>query len=77
MQGDELNLEELILRGKRHKNAYKVEIRGHKKPMLKFLSAIDNDSMLWHKRLGHASFSTINKLISKELVIELQKEKVS
>ena len=26
-------------------------------------------SWLWHKRLGHASFHLMNKLISKELVI--------
>ena len=27
--------------------------------------------MLWHKRLGHASLSLLNKLISKDLVVRL------
>nr|XP_016491415.1 PREDICTED: uncharacterized protein LOC107811077 [Nicotiana tabacum] len=35
---------------------------------LSFLKAIDDDAELWHKRLGHASFSLLNKLIQKEPV---------
>jgi len=35
------------------------------------LSALDNDVMLWHKRLGHVSHSLLNKLISKDLVVRL------
>jgi len=27
--------------------------------------------MLWHKRLGHASLSLLNKLVSKDLVVGL------
>lgn len=38
---------------------------------------MSNESIMWHKRLRHASFSTINKLISKELVLGLPKGKVS
>lgn len=38
---------------------YKVDIRRNEKPMLKCLSTISNDSILWHKRIVHASFSTI------------------
>ena len=32
------------------------------------LSVIEEDPLLWHKRLGHASFSLINTLRSKDLV---------
>ena len=35
------------------------------------LSALNNDVMLWHKRLGHASLSLLNKLVSKDLVVSL------
>ena len=35
------------------------------------LSALDDDVMLWHKRLGHASLSLLDKLVSKDLVVEL------
>lgn len=56
---------------------YKVDIRGLEKPLLKWLSGISDESNVCHKSLGHVSFSTINKLISKELVIGLPEGKIS
>lgn len=38
-----LALKKLVLRGKRHKDVYKVDTRGPKKVMLKCLSAKDDD----------------------------------
>jgi len=35
------------------------------------LSALNDDAILWHKRLGHASLSLLNKLVSKDLVVGL------
>ena len=35
------------------------------------LSALNDDVMLWHKKLGHASLSLLNKLVSKDLVVGL------
>jgi len=35
------------------------------------LSALDDNVTLLHKRLGHASFSLLNKLVSKDLVVRL------
>jgi len=35
------------------------------------LSALDEDVILWHKRLGHASLFLLNKLVSKDLVVGL------
>jgi len=32
---------------------------------------LDNDPLLWHKRLGHSSLSQLNKIVSKDLVIGL------
>ncbi|XP_070009568.1 uncharacterized protein [Nicotiana sylvestris] len=39
------------------------------------LNVLDNDPLLWHKRLGHASLSQLNKLVSKDLVIGLPNTK--
>ncbi|XP_019252767.1 PREDICTED: uncharacterized protein LOC109231564 [Nicotiana attenuata] len=39
------------------------------------LSAIDDDVELWHRRLGHASFSLLNKLVKKDLVRGLPKSR--
>lgn len=55
----------------------KVDINGPKQLDMKFLSAMSNKSSLWYKRLGYASFSTINKLISKKLFLGLPARKVS
>lgn len=54
--------------GKRHKNIYKADIMSPKEKSLKYLTAIIESSLPWHKRLGHISSSTMNKLISKDLV---------
>nr|XP_009602469.1 uncharacterized protein LOC104097589 [Nicotiana tomentosiformis] len=40
---------------------------------LNCLSAIDDDAELWHKRLGHVSFTLLNKLVRKNLVRGLPK----
>ncbi|XP_049372830.1 uncharacterized protein LOC125837800 [Solanum verrucosum] len=68
--------EELVLLGKRHKNVYKTEIMSPENSPT-CLSAITENSFLWHNRLGHISFSTINKLISKELARGLPETKLN
>jgi len=35
------------------------------------LSALNDDVMLWHKRLGYTSLSLLNKLVLKDLVVGL------
>ncbi|XP_070022553.1 uncharacterized protein [Nicotiana sylvestris] len=37
------------------------------------LSVVDDDAKLWHRRLGHASFTLVNKLVRKYLVHGLLK----
>jgi len=61
---------DIVLRGKRHKNVYKVCISSLQNT-LTCLSALNDDAILWHKRLGHTSVSLWNKLISKDVVIGL------
>ena len=66
-----VNTGDVVLRGKRQKNVCKVCILFLAQNNLTCLSALKDNVMLWHKRLGHASLSLLNKLISKELVVEL------
>jgi len=62
---------DVVLRGKRHKNVYNVYVISLSQNHLTCLSAHDHDIMIWHKRLGHASLSLLNKLVSKDLVLGL------
>jgi len=50
---------------------YNVCISSLPQNTLTCLSALDDDAMLWHKRLGHASLFLRNKLVSKDLVVGL------
>jgi len=63
-----MNIGYVVLRGKRHKNVYKGCISSIPQNNLTCLSALNDDVMLWHKRLGHVSLSLLNKLVSKDLV---------
>jgi len=62
---------DVVLRGKRHKNVYNVCISSLLQNTLTCLSALNDDAILWHKRLGHASLFLLNKLLSKDLVVGL------
>ena len=62
---------DIVLRGKRHKNVYNVCISSLSQHNLTCLSALNDDAVLWHKRLGHASLSLLNKLVSKDLIVGL------
>ncbi|XP_070026224.1 uncharacterized protein [Nicotiana sylvestris] len=61
--------------GKRYKNIYVADFESLKSGDLSCLKAIDNDVELWHRRLGHASFSLLNKLIQKDLVYDMPMSK--
>ncbi|XP_070029457.1 uncharacterized protein [Nicotiana sylvestris] len=47
--------------------------KGNKNGDLSCLSAVDDDVELWNRRLGHASFTLLNKLVRKDLVHGLPK----
>jgi len=66
-----INTGDVVLRRKRHKNVYKVCILSLSQNNLTCLSALNDDVMLWHKRLCHTSLSLLNKLVSKDLVVGL------
>nr|GEV93762.1 retrotransposon protein [Tanacetum cinerariifolium] len=58
----------------RKKGLYIMKL-GNKPKDKKFLAMIDENSMLWHRILGHANMCLIQSLASKELVRNLSKLK--
>nr|ABH08430.1 putative integrase [Beta vulgaris] len=66
-----IKTKKVILEGTRKGNTYIVDLDLVPQINLTCLSVIEDDSLLWHKRLGHASFSLLEKLRSKDLVLGL------
>lgn len=66
-----LTTDKIVLQGKRVNNIYVVYMSTLSDNEPTCLNVLDNDPLLWHKRLGHASLSQLNKLVSKDLVIGL------
>ncbi|XP_070013402.1 uncharacterized protein [Nicotiana sylvestris] len=59
---------EVVLVAKRYKNIYVADFESIQSGDLSCLKVVDDDVELWHRRLGHASFSLLKKLIQKDLV---------
>ncbi|XP_070031723.1 uncharacterized protein [Nicotiana tomentosiformis] len=59
---------EVVLVAKRYKNIYVADFESLQSGDMSFLKAVDDDAEMWHRRLGHANFSLLNKLIQKDLV---------
>ncbi|GJY90455.1 retrovirus-related pol polyprotein from transposon TNT 1-94 [Tanacetum coccineum] len=64
----------VIGRGIRKKGLYVMKLRNKPKYQI-CLATIDDNSTLWHRRLGHANMRLIQSLASKELVRNLPKLK--
>ncbi|GKE42726.1 retrovirus-related pol polyprotein from transposon TNT 1-94 [Tanacetum coccineum] len=64
----------VIGRGIRKKGLYVMKLRNKPKDKI-CLAMIDENSTLWHRRLGHANMRLIQSLASKELVRNLPKLK--
>ncbi|GKB76103.1 retrovirus-related pol polyprotein from transposon TNT 1-94, partial [Tanacetum coccineum] len=64
----------VIGRGIRKKGLYVMKLRNKPKDQI-YLATIDENSTLWHRRLGHANMRLIQSLASKELVRNLPKLK--
>ena len=68
------NTNQIIYIRKRHENVYVIYIDEIVINNESCLIVNDvNDSWLWHKRLGHASMTTLSKLVKNDLVIGLPK----
>nr|XP_009589311.1 uncharacterized protein LOC104086697 [Nicotiana tomentosiformis] len=64
---------EVVLVAKRYKNIYVSNFESLQNRDLSCLNIVDDDAELWHRRLGHASFTLLNKLVKKDLVRGLAK----
>ncbi|XP_070050888.1 uncharacterized protein [Nicotiana tomentosiformis] len=64
---------EVVLVAKRYKNIYVADFKSLQSGDLNCLSIVDDDVELWHRRLGHASFSLMNKLVKNDMVRGLPK----
>lgn len=47
--------DDVLIYGQRHENVYKLLIDCHHPIEHRFLSSTNDQSWLWHKRLGHVS----------------------
>ena len=61
--------------GKRLTNVFIIDLNELEKQNVKCFSAINNESWLWHRRLGHCNTDSIARLSRKELVNGLPKIK--
>ncbi|XP_021718849.1 uncharacterized protein LOC110686539 [Chenopodium quinoa] len=61
----------VVLEGTRRGNTYTVDLNLIPRNNLTCLSVVEDDPLLWHKRFGHASFSILDKLRSRNLVVGL------
>ncbi|XP_070057773.1 uncharacterized mitochondrial protein AtMg00300-like [Nicotiana tomentosiformis] len=66
---------EVVLVAKRYMNICVADFVSLQSSDMRCLKAVDDDAELWHRRLGHASFFFLNKLIQKGLVCGLQNSK--
>ncbi|GJS11439.1 retrovirus-related pol polyprotein from transposon TNT 1-94 [Tanacetum coccineum] len=66
-----LDFEDVLLKVPRKNNMYSIDIKNiiPKKSLTCLVAkATLDESMLWHRRLGHVNFKTINKLVKENLV---------
>ncbi|XP_070049622.1 uncharacterized protein [Nicotiana tomentosiformis] len=66
---------EVVMLAKRFKNIYVVDFESLHNRDLICPSVVDDDAELWHRRLEHASFSLLNKLVKKDLVHGMPKSR--
>lgn len=70
-----MDIKEIMLTARRYSNEYKADIMAMLGIELSFLSSMENDPLLWHRRFGHASLKQLNILSSKDMVLGLPKTK--
>nr|GEW62626.1 ribonuclease H-like domain-containing protein [Tanacetum cinerariifolium] len=61
----------VLLRTSRQQNMYTIDLKNvvpHKKLTCLIAKALVDESMLWHRRIGHLNFKTMNKLVRSNLV---------
>ena len=59
---------EVVITASRSNNVYSLVTNTSAGETIKSLKALKDDPKLWHRKLGHISMHTLNKLVSKDLV---------
>ena len=67
---ENVSTNEVIFLGVRKDNVYVIDVDSFDSKN-KCLTVMNDNSWLWHRRLGHASMDSISKLVRKDLVIGL------
>jgi hypothetical protein len=66
-----------VFKGLRVNNVYMLDLNEVSLTSAKGLVSMSQYSWLWHRQLVHVNFDFLNKLIAKDLVIDLPKIKFS
>jgi len=66
----------LLFEALKNENVYTIDIIDLTNQSVKCLVALEGDSWLWHKRLGHANFDLISKLSNKRHTRTFHIEKI-
>lgn len=64
---------DIVFKGVRVNNIYMLDLIDVSLTSPKCLVALNDDSWLWHRRLGHVNFNFLNKVVSRDLVVGLPK----
>ena len=69
----EISESKSLIVGIMHDNVYTLDCTNANDDNIKCLTAVENNSWLWHRCLGHAHMKLPSKLSKKELVVGLPK----
>jgi len=59
---------EVLMTASRSNNVYSIYTNQISGKNMKCLKALEEDPRAWHRKLGHVSMHTLNKLVSRDLV---------
>ena len=65
----------ILFVGNRHENVYVFHLNEFFSSDIKCFASLNDNSWLWHRKVGHAHMDLLSKLSRKELVIGLSKIK--
>ena len=63
------------LEGQRINDVYVIDLNSSRNENICLMANKNTVTWLWHKKLGHASFSVLNRLVQFDLVVSLPKIK--
>src|SRR5262249_2064672 len=78
---ERINNYQVCFEGYRHRNIYKINLDDFKNSSETCLYSQNDESWIWHRKLGHASMDIISKLVKGNIVkglpnLDFQKDKI-